>query len=322
MSCRLSDVIEPRGEKVSPSDFPEFPFIGMDHVEAHSTRIIGSVPASSMKSAASRFYSGDVLYGRLRPYLNKVAQPHFDGVASGEFIVFSDTELVKSEFLKYRLNAADFVSFANHLNEGDRPRVNFGQIGDFEILLPPLPEQQRIVAKIEELFTELDAGIASLHTAQAQLKTYRQALLKHAFEGKLTADWRAENAEKLEPAAVLLQRIADERQSRYGVEVAEWEAGGKEAGNRGRKPRALKDAPPLSAAELADLPALPEGWAWGKLGLMTTGVEYGTSAKSSLARKSGGLGSDKRQDLSLLPVKVPTVIEHKCFKSGQRVAGF
>jgi type I restriction enzyme, S subunit len=56
--------------------------------------------------------------------------------------------------------------------------------------LPPLAEQRRIVAKIEELFTELDAGIANLRTAQAQLKTYRQALLKHAFEGKLTADWR------------------------------------------------------------------------------------------------------------------------------------
>lgn len=61
------------------------------------------------------------------------------------------------------------------------------QLKDLGFPLPPLNEQKRIVAKIEELFTELDAGIASLHTAQAQLKTYRQSLLKHAFEGKLTA---------------------------------------------------------------------------------------------------------------------------------------
>ena len=55
-------------------------------------------------------------------------------------------------------------------------------------LLPPLAEQERIVAKIEELFSELDAGLESLKTAQAQLKTYRQAVLKYAFEGKLTND--------------------------------------------------------------------------------------------------------------------------------------
>lgn len=58
------------------------------------------------------------------------------------------------------------------------------------IPLPPLPEQHRIVAKIEELFSSLDKGIESLKTAQQQLKVYRQAVLKHAFEGKLTEKWR------------------------------------------------------------------------------------------------------------------------------------
>jgi len=60
------------------------------------------------------------------------------------------------------------------------------------IPLPPLPEQQAIVAKIEELFSELDKGIESLKTAQQQLTVYRQSLLKAAFEGKLTAQWRSE----------------------------------------------------------------------------------------------------------------------------------
>ena len=60
---------------------------------------------------------------------------------------------------------------------------NYSQL---PISLPPLPEQHRIVAKIEELFSRLDKGIENLKTAQAQLKTYRQAVLKWAFEGKLT----------------------------------------------------------------------------------------------------------------------------------------
>ena len=143
-----------------------------------------------MKSSAAIFRAGDVLYGRLRPYLNKVAQPNFDGLASGEFIVFPNTTLISSSFLKHRLNAADFVSFASHLNEGDRPRVSFDQIGEFEILIPPPLEQRRIVAKIEELFSELDKGIESLKAARAKLNVYRQAVLKHAFEGKLTEQWR------------------------------------------------------------------------------------------------------------------------------------
>ena len=64
--------------------------------------------------------------------------------------------------------------------------LNVGQLADTEIPVPPLPEQHRIVAKIEELFSSLDKGIESLKTAQQQLKVYRQAVLKWAFEGKLT----------------------------------------------------------------------------------------------------------------------------------------
>ena len=69
---------------------------------------------------------------------------------------------------------------------GAQPNISSGKIERLSILLPPLPEQHRIVAKIEELFSSLDKGIESLKTAQAQLKTYRQAVLKWAFEGKLT----------------------------------------------------------------------------------------------------------------------------------------
>jgi type I restriction enzyme S subunit len=268
MKLKLSAAIEPRGDKVSPANFPDLPFLGMDHVEAHTTKIIGSIPAREMKSNAARFYAGDILYGRLRPYLNKVAQPKNDGLASAEFIVFPENKLIKNSFLKYRLNARDFVNFANHLNEGDRPRVSFEQIGDFELLVPPATEQDRITNKFEELFSELDKGVENLRTAQQQLKVYRQALLKHAFEGKLTAEWRARNPDKLESAEALLARIRKERAARYQQQLAEWqkaqqawEANGK-TGSKPVRPKAPKALPPLTAEDLAELPELPEGWCY------------------------------------------------------------
>ncbi len=81
------------------------------------------------------------------------------------------------------------------------------------IPIAPLAEQRRIVAKIEELFSELDKGVESLKTARAKLNVYRQAVLKHAFEGKLTARWREENKDTLETPEQLLARIKQERKA-------------------------------------------------------------------------------------------------------------
>ena len=90
--------------------------------------------------------------------------------------------------------------------------------------LAPQNEQRRIVAKIEELFSELDKGIESLKTARAKLNIYRQAVLKHTFEGKLTAQWREENKDKLETPEQLLARIKQERGARYEQQLQEWKA--------------------------------------------------------------------------------------------------
>jgi type I restriction enzyme, S subunit len=81
----------------------------------------------------------------------------------------------------------------------------------FSIPAAPLHEQHRIVAKIEELFSELDKGIESLKLARAQLAVYRQALLKQAFEGKLAADWRGARIDQLESGEQLVARIRDVR---------------------------------------------------------------------------------------------------------------
>ncbi len=170
---------------------------------------------------------------------------------------------IVSKFLMYQFESPRIaMHFKNAARGTAQKGVYLKTLGNTEIWIPPLPEQHRIVAKIEELFSELDKGIENLKTARAQLKVYRQALLKHAFEGKLTAQWRIENQDKLETADALLKRIQQERAQRYQQQLADWEA----AGKQGSKPKAPKSLPPLTAEELAELPELPEGWGWEKLG--------------------------------------------------------
>ena len=284
----LKDVVQPRGEKVSPSDYGDMPFLGMDHVEAHSSKILGSVEAAAMKSSAARFYAGDVLYGRLRPYLNKVALPSFEGLASAEFIVFPTSSWINNKFLKYRLSARDFVSFASHLNEGDRPRVNFDQIGNFEILFPPRAEQDRIVAKIEELFSELDKGVESLKIAKQQLVIYRQSLLKAAFEGKLTEEWRNENLDESHTAMYSLEAIRQARLDRYEEQIQAWKRQVEQwnlDGEEGKKPAKPKPVNLTSHDAEADYPGpqVPASWATEVLGLCNTDIfdgPFGSNLKT------------------------------------------
>ena len=167
------------------------------------------------------------------------------------------------------------------------------QLKDTGFPLAPYQEQRRIVAKIEELFSELAKGVESLETARAQLKIYRQSVLKHAFEGKLTAKWRKENKDKLEKPERLLARIKKERGGRYERLLRDWKATveeWEESGKPGKKPP--KPKKPLEIAEVpadvsAKLPQLPEGWLWVRLGNISdvSGGLTKNQKRNSLPRK-------------------------------------
>ena len=230
-----------------------------------------------MKSAANVFRQGDVLYGRLRPYLNKVYQPDFEGLCSSEFIVMPETSATHGSFLKYRLNSDDFVKYSSGLNTGDRPRVDFRQIGGFEFDLPPRKEQFRIVEVLDELFSDLDAGVAALERARDKLKLYRASVLKAAVEGSLTAEWRRRNPQA-EPAEELLKRILVERRRRWEKDQIRRY---REKGKTPPKNWKARYKEPV-APDTADLPLLPEGWCWVTAEqLLTEPLANGRSVKSA-----------------------------------------
>ena len=107
-----------------------------------------------------------------------------------------------------------------------------------KFLLPSLVEQKAIIYKIEELFSDLDKGIADLNLAKDQLAIFRQAVLKKAFEGELTKVWR-ENQTNLPTAEELLEQIKEERESFYNQQLEDWKKAVKEwekIGKKGKKP--------------------------------------------------------------------------------------
>ena len=141
--------------------------------------------------------------------------------------------------------------------------INTSFVKNSQIPISPLAEQQRIVAKIEELFTQLDAGVAALEKAKAQLRRYRQAVLKAAVEGELTREWREAHRGELEPASVLLKRILEERR-------AKWEA--EHPGKEYKPP-----VPP----DTESLPELPERWVWTTFGQVICLSQNGTGTRRS-----------------------------------------
>ena len=135
--------------------------------------------------------------------------------------------------------------------------ITGNQLRELEIPLPPRPEQERIVAKIEELFTQLDAGVAELQQSRSQLHRYRQAVLKAAVEGELTSEWRETHKHELEPAEKLLASILSERR-------AKWEA-------EGCKGIFKVPTPPDSDG----LRELPVGWIWACINQLSYNIQYG-----------------------------------------------
>ena len=169
------------------------------------------------------------------------------------------SELFKSEVRK---RASTTTNISN---------ISTGKLKQISIPLPPLAEQHRIVTKIEELFSELDNGVAQLRRVQAQLKSYRQSVLKYVFEGKLTEASRQQH-EQLPNAQKLLTTIQQERHTRHQQALKGWQQSvirWAEAGKPGKKPtkpKPPKELPPLTEEEIAKLPPLPVGWGWMRLG--------------------------------------------------------
>jgi type I restriction enzyme S subunit len=238
--------------------------------EEHISEAAVANSATNLVSANTLVVATRISLGRaIRPTVNFAINQDLKALVAGQGI--------SSDFLLYWVGANERV--IQDLGSGTTVSgIRLEALHRLKLLLPPSAEQTRIVEKLEELLSDLDAGVSELKAAQKKLQQYRQSLLKAAVEGVLTAGWR-KTQRKLgaptETGAQLLQRILTERRIRWEAkQLARFE-------EQGKAP--LKDwqkkYPEPAQPDTTELPTLPKGWVWTNLDQLVAESSYGTSVK-------------------------------------------
>jgi len=180
---KLDDICIKLSEKYEPRDSNEvIPYIGLEHIESSAHRINGYGKSIDTISTKNKFSIGNILYGKLRPYLNKVWMAEFNGVCSTEILVLKPNRKSIQQFLYMVLQLHRFIAYANSLTEGTSlPRANWKDIKRFTILLPRLQEQH----KIAEILSEVDEKLEKEQATIDQLEQLKKGLMQVLLTGQV-----------------------------------------------------------------------------------------------------------------------------------------
>ncbi len=235
------------------------------------------VPRSIVEKVQS-IKQGDIIFAMSSGSLHLVgksaqAQTNWDGSCGAFCAILRIDQPIFSKFLAFLFQGNAFRRKISETAKGSNiNNLKREHILEHQLALPPLAEQRRIVAKIEELFSDLDKGIENLKLAQAQLKVFRQALLKHAIEGKLTDRWRAANNKKLKSGKQLYADIQSKRRKIWEeAQLLKFKESGKEPPKDWKE----KYIEPV-AHENVKLSPLPEGWAIASMDSLTSRITSGS----------------------------------------------
>ncbi len=183
-------------EKAEPEEIaPETWVLELEDIERDSSRVLQRIPFSvrRSKSTKNRFSRGDVLYGKLRPYLNKVVYADAPGVCTTEIVPIKPGSALAGRYLFYWLRHPEFLRYVTEISHGvNMPRLGTEAGLKAPLVLAPLHEQQRIADKLDTVLARVDACRDRLARVAPLLKRFRQSVLSAATLGQLTGDWRAD----------------------------------------------------------------------------------------------------------------------------------
>ena len=163
--------------KYTPKQEEILPCIELEHLEQQTGQIIGYANSNEQNSVKSVFYKGDVLFGKLRPYLRKFALPEYDGVCSSEIWVLHPEANIDSAFLFYLIQSESFIAAANISSGTKMPRAEWSKVSSDSFFIPELTEQKRIA----ELFGEIDKRIVNASRSVNEMQSLKQGLLQQLY---------------------------------------------------------------------------------------------------------------------------------------------
>src|SRR5690606_19239940 len=170
------------------ADINASPYIGLEHVESWTGRLLDSPDESEPAGSTSRFQAGDILFGKLRPYLAKVVHASFSGCCSPEFLVLRP-RVHDPRYLQYVLLTDEFIRRVDATTYGSKmPRANWTDIGAFIVPVPPLTDQQAIADYLDEKTAAIDALIAKKERLIDRIEEKRQAAITRAVTKGLDPD--------------------------------------------------------------------------------------------------------------------------------------
>ena len=184
-TVQLNEIASLRRENIKPTDFSQFNYVGLEHIDSGESQLKRWGDASEVKSAKSHFYPNDVLYGKLRSYLDKAVIAEMEGICSTDILVFTANPHTIPRFLVYLLHTHSFISHATATSTGvNHPRTSWNSLGKFTFALPSLPEQRAIasvVRAIQEAKFARQKEIALERERKAALMDY---LFSHGTKGE------------------------------------------------------------------------------------------------------------------------------------------
>ena len=178
----ISDVCKQRNEIVQPPVNNKEPLVGLEHIASGETRLRNYSQSADVKSAKFRFHRGDILYGKLRPYLDKAVIADLDGICSTDLLVLTPKENILNEFLIYVLHSHDFIKHAIATTTGtNHPRTSWSAISKFKFGLPDFLEQQKIAKILSSVSVKLELE----RNRKAKLERIKQGLMDLLLTGKV-----------------------------------------------------------------------------------------------------------------------------------------
>lgn len=163
----------------------ELPYIGLEHIQSGNGVLLEN-NVEEVDSNVCRFKKGDILFGKLRPYLAKVIEAPFDGVGTTELVVIRMNESINSRYAFYQLLSNRFINLVNALTYGVKmPRASPDQIANISICVPSIKEQKEISLFLDKETSKIDSIIQKIQNNIGLLEEYKKSLIHHVVTGKV-----------------------------------------------------------------------------------------------------------------------------------------